>query len=115
MKFYTIREEFLPLWTNDPSVTSETVIDSDEVSRLAREWGKDEDELIDEQLTEVYHPWYAVEKDEDDDDWGTGSFDFREAVKMAEETESRYIAVIDLSGGDGVVCDKVIDLKEDEQ
>ena len=56
MKFYTIREEFLPLWTNDPSVTTETVIDSDEVSRLAREWDKDEDELIDEQLTEVYHP-----------------------------------------------------------
>lgn len=115
MKFYTIKEEFLPLWTNDPSVTTETIIDSDEVHRLAREWDMDEDELIDEQLIEVYHPWYAVEMNEEDNDWGTGSYDYKEAVAMAERMEARYIAVIDLSGGDGGVCDKVIDLQENRE
>lgn len=114
MKFYTIKEEYLTSWTSDTSVTTETVIDSDEVSRLAREWDKDEQELIDEQLIEVYHPWYAVEMDEEDNDWGTGSYDYKEAVAMAERMGARYIAVIDLSGGDGGVCDKVIDLWEAE-
>ena len=63
MKYYTIKEEYLTLWTNDPSVTTETVIDSDEVSRLAREWGMDEDELIEEQLIEV-----DPETDEDEEE-----------------------------------------------
>lgn len=110
--FYTIKEEYLPLWTNDPSVTAETLIDNEEVSRLARAWDKDEEELIDEQLVEVYHPWYAVQKDEDDNDWGHGSYDYAEAVQMAKDLECRFIAVIDERwGGD---CDRVIDLAEEE-
>ena len=32
---------------------------------------------------------------------------------MAVKMEARYIAVIDLSGGDGGVCDMVIDLMEE--
>lgn len=28
--------------------------------------------------------WYAVEKDEEDNDWGTGSFDLAEAKKIAK-------------------------------
>lgn len=53
MTYYTIREEYLTLWTNDSAVTTETVVDGKEVSRLARAWDKDEDELIDEQLVVI--------------------------------------------------------------
>lgn len=42
--------------------------------------------------------WYAVLKDEQDDDWGTGSFDRAEAIKMMQEYEDGMIAVIDLHG-----------------
>ena len=47
---YTIRPEYLSLWGED--CTEDTVIDSAEVERLAAEWGKPVDELL-EQLTEV--------------------------------------------------------------
>lgn len=113
MKYYTIREEYLPLWTNDTVVTTETIIDSDEVSRLALEWGKDEDELIEDQLVEVDPAWYAIEMDEDDNDWGTGSFDYAEAVAMAKRMEAKYIAVIRL--GDDPICERVIDLTEEAE
>lgn len=53
MKYYTIKEEYLTSWTNDTSVTPETVVDGKEVSRLARAWDMDEDELIGEQLTVI--------------------------------------------------------------
>ena len=38
--------------------------------------------------------WYAILRDEDDPDDGTGSFDYAEAVKMAKEKGCRYIATI---------------------
>ena len=31
--------------------------------------------------------WFAVEMDEEDGDWGTGSFDWNEAVEMAKKNE----------------------------
>lgn len=52
MKYYTIREEYLPLWTNDTTVTTETIVNGKELSRLSREWGRDEDEL-ELQLNEI--------------------------------------------------------------
>ena len=39
--------------------------------------------------------WYAVQKDREDNDWGTGSFDYDEAVKMAKFRGCTIIAVID--------------------
>lgn len=41
--------------------------------------------------------WYAVMIDDDDDDWGYGSHDLKEAKQMVKELESdtAYIAVID--------------------
>jgi hypothetical protein len=48
--FYTIKPEYLSMWGED--CTEDTVIDSAEVERLAAEWGKSVDELL-EQLTEV--------------------------------------------------------------
>lgn len=52
MKYYTIRKEYLPLWTNDTAVTAETIVNGKELSRLSREWDRDEDEL-ELQLNEI--------------------------------------------------------------
>lgn len=39
--------------------------------------------------------WYAVLRDKEDDDWGTGSYSLEEAKEMAREFgEEAYIAVI---------------------
>lgn len=72
-----------------------------------------EDELFEEQLAEVTPAWYAVEMDENDNDWGTGSFDYDEAVAMARRMEAKFIAVIRL--GDDPVCERVIDLTEEAE
>jgi hypothetical protein len=50
MKRYTIKPEYLTLWGDD--VTEDTVIDAAEVERLAREWEKPVEELL-EQLIEI--------------------------------------------------------------
>jgi hypothetical protein len=47
--------------------------------------------------------WYAVMMDNDDNDWGTGSYDLSEAEAKVESLkeqgyEDAYIAVIDESG-----------------
>lgn len=42
----------------------------------------------------VLDKWYAVMMDKEDNDWGTGSFDYNEAVKMAQEMGAELIAVI---------------------
>lgn len=55
--------------------------------------------------------WYAVMRDRDDNDWGTGSRDYDEAVRMAQALRDdgysdAYIAVID--DGDDPVCTEEI-------
>ena len=73
-------------------------------------------DMVDEKMKEA-HPvdtaWYAVEIDEDDNDWGTGSFDYTEAVAMARRMDAKYIAVIRL--GDDPICERVIDLTEEDE
>ncbi len=39
--------------------------------------------------------WYAVQRDREDSDWGTGSFDWDEAVAMAKSRGCLLIAEID--------------------
>lgn len=39
--------------------------------------------------------WFAVEMDEEDGDWSTGSFDWNEAVEMAKRMNAYQIATID--------------------
>lgn len=40
--------------------------------------------------------WYAVMKNREDNDWGTGSFNLEEAKKMAQDLgPDAYIAVIE--------------------
>lgn len=50
--------------------------------------------------------WYAVLMDEDDNDWGTGSYDLDEAKKMARKYEDGMIAVID--EGNDPICVEII-------
>lgn len=39
--------------------------------------------------------WYAIQRDAEDNDWGTGSFDWDEAVEMAKAKGYEQIAEID--------------------
>lgn len=55
--------------------------------------------------------WYAVMKDRDDDDWGTGSYDLDEAKTMARQYGAEaYIAVIEES--ENPVCVDEIEQKD---
>lgn len=88
--------------------------ESDEDDKLAAYLWTDEDvkdirdgviELI-EQNPYVSLTWYAVEMDEDDNDWGTGSYSLKEAKEMAEHMGAKYVAVID-----GSECVQVIEME----
>ena len=47
--------------------------------------------------------WYAVLRDKNDNDWGTGSSDINEALKMADKIgPEAYIAAI--SEGPNPIC-----------
>lgn len=52
--------------------------------------------------------WYAVMSDSEDNDWGTGSFDYDEALAMVQPfiPDGGYIAVID--DGDDPICIDII-------
>lgn len=51
--------------------------------------------------------WYAVMMNNEDDDWGTGSYDLAEAKEMVKEYEEGYIAVIDNSTSNPVCVDEI--------
>jgi hypothetical protein len=82
-------------------VTGDTV----ELLNIADE----EDEIVESKL------WYAVMRDRDDIDWGTGSYDLDEARELMNDWRKdgwtdAYIAVIDESGELGTVCvDEICD------
>lgn len=64
---------------------------------------EEEDEIVENKL------WYAVMRDMDDIDWGTGSYNLDEAREIMNDWrkdgwEDAYIAVIDESGELGAVC-----------
>lgn len=52
MRKFTIKEEYITQWTNDPEITPDYVIDYDEVVDCAKAWDKDIETLM-EQLNEV--------------------------------------------------------------
>lgn len=58
-------------------------------------------------------PWYAVMIDNEDNDWGTGSYDLDEAKAMVKRNldiyPNGYIAVIDNSS-DPVCVDEIHDI-----
>lgn len=63
--------------------------------------------------------WYAVMRDNEDTDWGTGSTRLREAAKMVRKmrrngNEEAYIAVIDITSDDmaAQICiDEIRDIR----
>lgn len=86
-------------------VTGENHVDSNEnaqeaVAMFLAEYGEKEPEQAGD--------WYAVEMDEDDNDWGTGSYSLKEAKEMAEHMGAKYIAVID-----GSECVQVIEMEQE--
>ena len=50
--------------------------------------------------------WYAVMRDRDDDDWGTGSFDLETAKELCRKYPEGYIAVIQ-EGSNPVCIDEI--------
>lgn len=52
--------------------------------------------------------WFAVMRDADDNDWGTGSYDYDEAVKMVRPyiPDGGYIAVIE-EGNDPICIEEI--------
>lgn len=52
--------------------------------------------------------WYAVMQDNEDTDWGTGSYDLAEAREMLKDYPDGYIAVIE-EGSDPICVDEIRD------
>ena len=55
--------------------------------------------------------WYAAMRDNEDDDWGTGSYDLEEARAMVKHNldiyPDGYVAVIDESTANPVCIDEI--------
>ena len=63
-------------------------------------------------LREIKSHWYAVQKDEDDNEWDWGSYDLPEAKRMAKELgDKARIAIIDVNDDDPL-CVGVIEADE---
>lgn len=67
-------------------------------------------EALDEREISIPY-WYAVLRDKEDQDCGTGSYDKAEAIKMAENQKEdypeTYIAVIDNQNSDAFCVDTI--------
>lgn len=50
--------------------------------------------------------WYAVMQDNDDNDWGYGSYDLEKAKEMVAKYPEGYIAVI-AEGADPICVDEI--------
>ena len=78
--------------------------------RLAFQYDGQEDMLHPDADGTVRGPWYAVQRDREDD-WNTGSYDREEALEMARKLRADYpdalIAVIDNRGDNPVCVDEI--------
>lgn len=54
--------------------------------------------------------WYAVQRDRSDEDWGTGSRDRDEALRMAKEKDCKIIAVIEEDDDGEAICIEEIEV-----
>lgn len=59
--------------------------------------------------------WYAVLRDNEDQDWGTGSYDKAEAIEMVKAwrkdgNHEAHIAVIDETNDDPFCLDEIRDI-----
>lgn len=105
---YKIKPEFLDLWGED--ATEDTILTEQDVEDIARGWDKTPADVMDQLIPCGY--WYAVQRDQEDD-WGTGSYDLGEAKEMARKQVGDYpgtlIAVIDNSNGNPVCVEEIRD------
>lgn len=51
--------------------------------------------------------WYAILRDNEDNDWGTGSFNREEAIEMAKKADYKLLATIEND-----VCVKIEEVAE---
>lgn len=68
---------------------------------------EDEDEQLD--YDDIPLHWYAVQMDENDNDWDTGSYNLSYARELAMAYEAKRIAVIEM--GDDPVCIEEIEVE----
>jgi hypothetical protein len=60
--------------------------------------------------------WYAVMRDAEDNDWGYGSHNKREAAKMVRKLRREghpdaFIEIVEMSDGDAVSVGKIHDVR----
>lgn len=67
-------------------------------------------EEAEERRLQFMPTWFAVLRDEEDD-WGTGSYDLDEAIKMAKEGDYEQIAFIE-EGSDPICVDELYNGKD---
>ena len=71
MANYIVKGDYWDMW--GVSSEEEAIVDMAEIERLASEWEKSVEELL-EQVDEVNAYWYAAQRSTDDE-WGNGSYD----------------------------------------
>ena len=108
------------LWGFEEYVVAEGEVDEDGDFNLEGYWTTDSYEkyealrggnILNHQML-----WYAVQEDEEDEDWCTGSFDKDEAIEMARKSGATIVAVIkeNFLWGDEIGCECVEELHAGE-
>lgn len=88
-------EDFKEYLKNNENIDGEIILSDDYGEEMSIE---DFDEFMkpqDDESEPFFTEWYAIQEDEDDNDWGDGSFDKDEAIKMARERGYKYVATIE--------------------
>lgn len=86
IQFEAGQEQYL---AEDADVDCEVYLDIEKLND-----GAEEDVTTD--IEEKYTRWYAVMENEEDDDWGWGSYNYSEAVEMLHKQGCGLIAFIDI-------------------
>lgn len=108
------------LWGFEEYVVAEGEVDEDGIFIGEQYWTTDSyekyealhgGEILNHQML-----WYAVQEDEEDEDWCTGSFDKDEAIEMARKSGATIVAVIkeNFLWGDEIGCECVEELHAGE-
>lgn len=100
-------DEYIDTEDGDPEYSGELMLTASDISRRMNDYdGKAHSVVLDRSTEEDdmnnNRKWYAVEMNRDDNDWGTGSYDFEEAKEMLKAYPEGLIAVIE--EGDDPVC-----------
>lgn len=98
------------------SKVCERMLTLEEIGHLMKEVDGKNHKVVWKQHPE-YTEWYAVQRDSDDNDWGTGSFNYDEALEMAYKRGCKYIATIQGEwdeNGDPITCGECILVEEVE-